>query len=267
MLRSAHEILASTEALRGMGERQVWLVKVPTFLGKRWRSACDESKSKEAGPELGSIQQVSAIEGEPPTLRLKLSDTGGENIPVLYNLKNSTADIAGLHAFIQGSQQADLLGAASQRMDAEILHDSQAGTTTGVQLDASYRALTQQRHQQANERTRTAQQVDAQDILNAQRNARLREPASMRSAIKRNTEARNARANQIKLDSDQLERLLFQLFERKPSWKMNDLRAETRQSVESIKKILENIAVQNTRGPSRGEFELKSEYKTSTPAV
>lgn len=29
------------------------------------------------------------------------------------------------------------------------------------------------------------------------------------------TEARNARANQIKLDSDQLERLLFQLFERK----------------------------------------------------
>jgi len=53
-------------------------------------------------------------------------------------------------------------------------------------LDASYRALTQQRHQQANERTRTAQQVDAQDILNAQRNARLREPASMRSAIKRN---------------------------------------------------------------------------------
>ena len=52
-----------------------------------------------------------------------------------------------------------------------------------------------------------------------------------------------------------------------PSWKMNDLRAETRQSVESIKKILGNIAVQNTRGPSRGEFELKSEYKTSvTPA-
>ena len=49
---------------------------------------------------------------------------------------------------------------------------------------------------------------------------------------------------------------------------MNDLRAETRQSVESIKKILENIAVQNTRGPSRGEFELKSEYKTSAiPAV
>ncbi|KAL0037560.1 hypothetical protein WJX77_002464 [Trebouxia sp. C0004] len=248
-----------------MGERQVWLVKVPTFLGKRWRSACDESKSKEAGPELGLIQQVSGAEGEPPTLRLKLS--GGENIPVLYNLRNSTTDIAGLHAFIQGSQQADLLGAVSQRVDAEILHESQAGTTTGVQLDATYRALTQQRHQQANERTRTAQQVDAQDILNAQRNARLREPASMKSAIKRNTEARNARANQIKLDTEQLERLLFQLFERKPSWKMNDLRAETRQSVESIKKILENIAVQITRGPSRGEFELKSEYKTSaTPA-
>lgn len=31
------------------------------------------------------------------------------------------------------------------------------------------------------------------------------------------TDARNARANQIKLDADQLERLLFQLFERKVS--------------------------------------------------
>lgn len=57
---------------------------------------------------------------------------------------------------------------------------------TGVQLDATYRALSQQRHQQANERTRTVQRVDAKDILTAQRNARLREPASMKSAIKRN---------------------------------------------------------------------------------
>lgn len=57
---------------------------------------------------------------------------------------------------------------------------------TGVQLDASYRALSQHRHQEANTRTRTAQQVEPQDILNAHRAARLREPASMRSAIKRN---------------------------------------------------------------------------------
>lgn len=109
------------------------------------------------------------------------------------------------------------------------------------------------------------------------------------------TDARNARANQVKLDADQLERLLFQLFEGKvscvslskvillilagrscsvglaltvrlvlqPSWKMNDLRAETRQSVESIKKILEKIAVQITRGPIRGEYELRSEYRTT----
>lgn len=57
---------------------------------------------------------------------------------------------------------------------------------TGVQLDASYRALSQHRHQEANTRTRTAQTVEPQDILNAQRAARLREPASMKSAIKRN---------------------------------------------------------------------------------
>lgn len=248
------------------GEREVWLVKVPTFLGKRWRSACAQSTSEAAGPELGTVEQFEASEAGPKSMRLKLSDTGGESIPVLYNLRDSTADVAGLHAFTQDNQHADLLGAISHRMDAEIMHENQAGTSTGVQLDATYRALSQQRHQQANERTRTAQQVDAKDILNAQRNARLREPASMKSAIKRNIEARDARASQVKLDSEQLERLLFQLFERKPSWKMNELRAETRQSVESIKKILENIAVQSTRGPSRGEFELRSEYKSAGPA-
>jgi len=136
---------------------------------------------------------MNELQGEPPSLRLKLSgtnlaltffplcicslatisysrclshsDTGGENIPVLYNIRNSTVDIAGLHAFIQGSQQAgtnkcsfespsqylsgiwfavsfrqekpclanaDLLGAVSQRVDAEILHESQAGTTVSA---------------------------------------------------------------------------------------------------------------------------------------
>ena len=52
-----------------------------------------------------------------------------------------------------------------------------------------------------------------------------------------------------------------------PSWKMNELRAETRQSLDSLKKVLDSIAVQNTRGPLRGEFELKSEYKTAGPTA
>lgn len=246
---------------------KVWLVKVPTFLGKRWRRACDESATSEQGLELGSLESISGGQGTSRNLRLRLSDHGNESIPMTYNLRSSTAATAGLHAFTHDNQNADLLGPITQRMDAEIMHDTHAGTSTGVQLDATYRALSQQRHQQANERTRTVQRVDAQDILNAQRNARLREPASMRSAVKRNADAREARANQIRLDATQLENMLFQLFERKPSWKMAELRAETKQSVESMKRILDRIAVQSTRGPSRGEFELKAEYRTSSHAA
>ena len=52
-----------------------------------------------------------------------------------------------------------------------------------------------------------------------------------------------------------------------PSWKMNDLRAETRQSVESIKKVLEKIAIQITRGITRGEYELRTEYRTTEPSA
>ena len=51
--------------------------------------------------------------------------------------------------------------------------------------DPTYRALSRQRNTQANERARTAQQVEPKDIMNAQRLARLREPASMKSAHKR----------------------------------------------------------------------------------
>ena len=36
------------------------------------------------------------------------SDTGGESIPVLYNLRDSTADVAGLHAFTQDNQHAGM---------------------------------------------------------------------------------------------------------------------------------------------------------------
>ena len=47
---------------------------------------------------------------------------------------------------------------------------------------------------------------------------------------------------------------------------MIELKTETRQSIESIKKVLDGIAVQITRGPSRGEYELRSEYKTADAA-
>lgn len=56
-------------------------------------------------------------------------------------------------------------------------------TDTEVQ-DAIYRALSRQRNTQANERGRTAQKVEPKEIMNAQRLARLREPASMKSAQK-----------------------------------------------------------------------------------
>ena len=51
-----------------------------------------------------------------------------------------------------------------------------------------------------------------------------------------------------------------------PSWRVVELKGETRQSIESIKKILDGIAVQITRGPSRGEYELRAEYKTADAA-
>lgn len=47
---------------------------------------------------------------------------------------------------------------------------------------------------------------------------------------------------------------------------MIELKGETRQSIESIKKVLDGIAVQITRGPARGEYELRSEYKPADAA-
>ncbi|KAL3130788.1 General transcription factor IIF subunit 2, variant 3 [Trebouxia sp. C0009 RCD-2024] len=209
------------------------------------------------------VRYIRCLQGRPKRLRLTVPEAqpGQDKIPEVYNINHNTSDITGLRAFVQDKQHADLVGSVSQRIDVEVIRDGQEGNA-----DPAYRALSRQRNTQANERARTAQQVEPKDIMNAQRLARLREPASMKSAHKRVAAAREARANQIKLDAQQLESLLFQLFERKPSWRMIELKGETRQSIESIKKVLDGIAVQITRGPARGEYELRSEYKPADAA-
>ncbi len=91
-------------------------MQVPTFLGKRWRSACDESKSKEAGPELGSIQQVSTTEVCVSTLTLKLSqdtsnhtqrplnESQGEPPSLRLKLSGTRVPLASLHLVISKNQ-------------------------------------------------------------------------------------------------------------------------------------------------------------------
>ena len=71
--------------------RSPYCTQVPTFLGKRWREACDSSIATRIRPELGIIEEVAGVQVllvgmrqqcsfAPPTLQLSIVLTGSRKV-------------------------------------------------------------------------------------------------------------------------------------------------------------------------------------------
>jgi transcription initiation factor TFIIF subunit beta len=55
--------------------------------------------------------------------------------------------------------------------------------------------------------------------------------------------------------------LLFQIFEERPNNSLKALVDRTKQPLAWLREVLNDICIQNKRGPHSGSYELKPEYK------
>lgn len=65
----------------------------------------------------------------------------------------------------------------------------------------------------------------------------------------------------VKADKDQVLTLLFAAFEKHQYYNIKDLVGITMQPVAYLKEILNEIGVQNVKGPHKNTWELKAEYR------
>ncbi|KAK1289101.1 hypothetical protein QJS10_CPB18g01833 [Acorus calamus] len=81
---------------------------------------------------------------------------------------------------------------------------------------------------------------------------------------KKSTPSKGSDVKRTRRDRQELENIIFKLFERQPNWALKQLVLETDQPEQFLKEILNDLCVYNKRGPNQGTHELKPEYKKST---
>ena len=138
--------------------------------------------------------------------------------------------------------------------------------------DAEYRRLNRARMVAANTKTRVARTVAAVTTIAAPSDGgggilkRRAEPQAEAAPLQQPLPKRVNKTVPIagkaaqtvdRMEIDQLQSLLFSLFESRPLWKMAELGARTGQPVAHLKEALSGIALMDkTPGPSRGCFQL-----------
>ncbi|GFR46057.1 hypothetical protein Agub_g7527 [Astrephomene gubernaculifera] len=281
-------------------DNAAWLVKVPYALANVWKAACDQSMagqvddSNERQQLLGRIVTEAAGAEEGDVSFLELPDTMlAEGIPrrfklqqlplppgesskmhvLSYELGSSNGNNGGGNGGGNGSSAApkEILkprvdGTVQQRMDMVPMVKDDKGEWV---LDSEYMKLVRSRTEQAAEKVRVVgfyedsvdnMLADLAQQKRVERDISARRKASVQAA-------REVALKRPRLEPEELEELLFRLFERHSAWHLKALIAETRQPQLHLKTVLEGIATQQKRGPNKDKYELKPEYRSKTGAA
>lgn len=129
-----------------------------------------------------------------------------------------------------------------------------------VAIDPAYRAFTRQRTEASLTRTRQALTYEQDISASLHQLKQVRGGGSRLAALSVAKEKHGA--TKPPLSRDELEAELFTLFERSPHWTFAQLQKETGQAAQALKAALTDIATQHQRGPLKGLYEVRREYRT-----
>jgi TFIIF, beta subunit HTH domain/TFIIF, beta subunit N-terminus len=240
--------------------------QVPHFVAKEWRAACDKAMNvdgEDVGPVLGSIRITPPAPGDglgnQPQFALKLDNETTAELPQEYKMKVVSRAGPAMLAFSSNAGRVASEGVVQHRLEVEPtgggggLGGGGAGTSGagGLSSDPAYRKLSRERSQAASAKTRTIQMMTDHKITN------IRKPVGADLVGTK----RKAETKRTAMDKEELQAVLFRLFEKQTHWAFAQLQRDTEQPTPHLKLILGEIAVQNKRGPYRDLWELKKEYR------
>jgi hypothetical protein len=240
-------------------------------VAKQWREVCDTSinEGEEGiGPVLGTMRMTSNAQDSSgpsrPSFSLALDNEATKDLPQEYsmNVLTGARDQIGVLAFSDVGGKMRSEGMVQHRFETQplrILGGARSGSGSGrgeggtEAIDPAYRKMSRERHQAASVKSRTIQYSDLQ-ITN------LRKPVGATEAIGKKRKADSSK--RVAMDAQDLQALLFKLFERQAHWKFSQLQQQTEQPTVHLKSALSEIAVQLKSGPYKDLWELRREFKT-----
>lgn len=241
------------------------IAQVPHFVAKQWREVCDKSVNEgeeDVGPVLGTMRMTRNAQDSSgtsrPSFSLALENEATRELPQEYSMSILTGarDQIGVLAFSKSGGRLNSEGVIQHRFETQPLRlgtgSGKGGAEGAETIDPAYRKMSRERHQAASVKTRTVQYSDLQFT-------NLRKPVGAVEAV--GTKRKSDSSKRVAMDAQELQALLFKLFERQAHWKFSQLQQQTEQPTAHLKSVLSEIAVQLKSGPYKDLWELRREFK------
>ena len=275
-----------TEALRAYlfpsaldtqrANHRAWLVKVPNFVDRAWKSFSDrrskaDNENDEDGmdidaelndnDELGKVRVVidpfdkENKEAFAVTLNAAVNEDEEHEIPVKY-IMTENIEAPEIHVF---SETREGTAAATSAMDVnEFIVEAKVHKKLDMRpkdaSDAAYARVSKNRLEKAQSKSRFVQSVVGADA------ARIA-PLPKRSNLVRLADGGVTKPKAEKMEKAQLTDKLFGLFERRTFWSLKQLLEETKQPAMYLRETVQEIANLARRGPNNGMYSLKDIYR------
>uniref|UniRef100_A0A0D6R7K4 Uncharacterized protein n=2 Tax=Araucariaceae TaxID=25664 RepID=A0A0D6R7K4_ARACU len=265
-------------------ERSVWLMKCPQVVARTWKEIGDSgqplakitvsvdplktheqeievvdptapstmNKKAEVHETSSKVKKSQSSRGIKSEFMMELLTSASVTAPKSYSLNMST-DIVPMYIISETNQ-------GKVAIDGKVEHKFDMKPHT--QNIEDYRRLCRERTNKSNVKTRQIQMID--NDRGGGYNP-MQGMMDFSSILKdRKGAAAPVKAQEMKrtrMDRNELENILFKLFERQSNWTLKQLVTETDQPQQFIKEILNDLGIYNKRGTNQGTYELKPEYK------
>eukprot|EP01118_Nematostelium_gracile_P019905 TRINITY_DN9434_c0_g1_i1.p1 TRINITY_DN9434_c0_g1~~TRINITY_DN9434_c0_g1_i1.p1 ORF type:complete len:267 (-),score=58.79 TRINITY_DN9434_c0_g1_i1:84-851(-) len=214
--------------------RKVWLVKVPNFLADAWTNGAPPNAN------LGKVE-VTAQGQTLVNMKLLLEGSYAKDLPKSYRMNPVRTGPTNIYSFSEGD---------SEGITMEGCVESKYDTTPDD--TGEYRTLMRNRVQKSNIKLRTTQVIEEE--------AEVTEKTFAESTRKR----KEPEKKREKMSEDELTDELFSIFEKGTYYDIKTLVNRTGQPTMFLKSLLDKLCDYNKRGPNKGMYQLKTQYRKRT---
>ncbi|CAK9152237.1 unnamed protein product [Ilex paraguariensis] len=242
-------------------ERHVWLMKCPPVVSRSLKQSPSYDDSSSSGGPVAKV--IVAVDPLLPNdnfnstqFTMELADPESGNVPKCYSMDMST-DFIPMSVFSESSQgRLSVEGKIYNKFDMKP-HNKNI---------EEYRKLCRERTNKYMTKTRHIQVIDND-------NGRHMRPMPGMFGFKASGSGTGVPIDKKKMpvkgsdmkrtrrDRDEMEGIMFKLFERQSNWTLKQLIHETDQPEQFLKDILKVLCVYNNKGANQGTYEIKPEYK------
>jgi len=245
--------------------RDVWLVKVPKYISDRWSRAgpnADVGKlrirtGKNMTPEVSltladsicaPITGISELE----SLNMVRNSSTSQEIPKEHRFKISgiSAQTLGVFSLLPGDKEHVPAIPDKIQMEGRVVQRAECAPLQSQ----SYMNIKKEAIAKAGEPVRKVKQLEKHVTTSFK-------PVARHAHDILNQREKEKEGKKTRDDKEKVTEILFSLFEKHQFYNIKDLVQETRQPINYLKQILQEVCNYNVKPPNRNMWELKPEFR------